>query len=67
VDAGMRQLREVGWMHNRLRMVTATFLTKDLAIDWRRGEKFFMNNLIDGDFASKYVIFLFMGVLKLVY
>ncbi|KAJ3117306.1 hypothetical protein HDU96_007212 [Phlyctochytrium bullatum] len=52
VDAGMRQLAEIGWMHNRLRMIVATFLVKDLGIDWRRGEKWFMNNLIDGDFAS---------------
>ena len=52
VDAGMRQLNATGWMHNRLRMVTAMFLTKDLLIDWRLGEKYFMENLIDGDFAS---------------
>ncbi|MEM7232987.1 MAG: deoxyribodipyrimidine photo-lyase [Planctomycetota bacterium] len=52
VDAAMRQLAEIGWMHNRLRMVVAMFLTKNLFIDWRRGEKFFMNSLIDGDFAS---------------
>ncbi|KAJ3417361.1 hypothetical protein HDV05_004826 [Chytridiales sp. JEL 0842] len=52
VDAGMRQLKETGWMHNRLRMVTAMFLTKDLAMDWRQGERYFMRNLIDGDFAS---------------
>ena len=53
VDAGMRQLNTTGWMHNRLRMITASFLTKDLGIDWRMGEKYFMQNLIDGDLASK--------------
>ncbi len=52
VDAAMRQLAETGWMHNRLRMVTAMFLTKDLFVDWRLGEQFFMSNLVDGDFAS---------------
>ncbi len=52
VDAGMHQLRETGWMHNRLRMLTASFLTKLLRIDWRWGERFFMAQLIDGDFAS---------------
>ncbi len=52
VDAAMRQLVHQGWMHNRLRMVTAMFLTKHLMIDWRRGERFFMEHLIDGDFAS---------------
>ncbi|MCW8886125.1 MAG: deoxyribodipyrimidine photo-lyase [Motiliproteus sp.] len=52
VDAGMKQLRQTGWMHNRLRMVTASFLTKLLRQDWRKGEHFFMQNLIDGDFAS---------------
>jgi len=52
VDAAMRQLRETGWMHNRLRMVTAMFLTKQLFIDWRWGEAFFMQHLIDGDFAA---------------
>jgi deoxyribodipyrimidine photolyase len=52
VDAGMRQLNETGWMHNRLRMIVAMFLTKHLLIDWRWGEKYFMQNLIDGDFAS---------------
>ncbi len=49
VDAGMRQLVESGWMHNRARMVVASFLVKDLLIDWRRGESFFMRHLIDGD------------------
>ena len=52
VDAAMRQLNQTGWMHNRLRMVTATFLTKLLMIDWRRGEQYFMDHLIDGDLAS---------------
>jgi deoxyribodipyrimidine photo-lyase len=52
VDAGMRQLNATGWMHNRVRMVTAMFLSKDLLLDWRLGEKYFMQNLIDGDFAS---------------
>ena len=48
----MRQLNQTGWMHNRLRMVTASFLTKLLMIDWRRGEQYFLEHLIDGDFAS---------------
>jgi deoxyribodipyrimidine photo-lyase len=52
VDAAMRQLRHVGWMHNRCRMVVASFLSKDLLLDWRMGERFFMEHLIDGDFAS---------------
>jgi len=52
VDAGMRQLKKDGWMHNRLRMITAMFLTKDLFIDWRWGEKYFAEHLIDLDFAS---------------
>jgi deoxyribodipyrimidine photo-lyase len=52
VDAGMRQLATTGWMHNRARMVTASFLTKDLLIDWRRGEAHFMRHLVDGDVAS---------------
>ncbi len=52
VDAAMRQLLALGWMHNRLRMVTAMFLSKNLLIDWRRGESWFMQNLIDGDLAS---------------
>ncbi|KAI6251306.1 Deoxyribodipyrimidine photo-lyase [Erysiphe necator] len=52
VDAAMRQLTHTGWMHNRLRMVTASFLSKHLLLDWRLGEQFFMLNLIDGDFAS---------------
>ncbi|MBM7334118.1 FAD-binding domain-containing protein [Alloalcanivorax marinus] len=52
VDAAMRQLVRTGWMHNRLRMLTAMFLSKHLFIDWHRGERFFMQHLIDGDFAS---------------
>lgn len=52
VDAGMRQLNETGWMHNRLRMVVAMFLTKTCFIDWRLGEKYFIENLIDGDLAA---------------
>ncbi|MGF1505095.1 MAG: cryptochrome/photolyase family protein [Anaerolineae bacterium] len=52
VDAAMRQLTVSGWMHNRARMVVASFLTKDLLIDWRRGERFFMQHLVDGDPAS---------------
>ncbi len=52
VDAAMRQLVVTGWMHNRLRMIVAMFLTKDLLIDWREGERHFMRHLIDGDFAS---------------
>ncbi|MGI8623576.1 MAG: cryptochrome/photolyase family protein [Solirubrobacteraceae bacterium] len=52
VDAAMRQLVACGWMHNRARMIVASFLTKDLHIDWRLGEAFFMEHLIDGDLAS---------------
>ncbi|MFJ3486388.1 deoxyribodipyrimidine photo-lyase [Pseudomonas sp. NPDC090202] len=52
VDAAMRQLLDTGWMHNRLRMVVAMFLTKNLLIDWREGERFFMQHLIDGDLAA---------------
>lgn len=52
VDAGMRQLLAQGWMHNRVRMVTASFLVKDLHIDWTRGARHFMDHLIDGDLAS---------------
>ncbi len=52
VDAAQRQLLQTGWMHNRLRMVSAMFLSKHLFIDWRRGEQFFMHHLIDGDFAA---------------
>jgi deoxyribodipyrimidine photo-lyase len=52
VDAGMRQLLQTGWMHNRLRMITAMYLTKNLLIDWRWGERHFMRHLIDGDLAN---------------
>ena len=52
VDAGMRQLNEEGWMHNRVRMLTAMFLTKDLFIDWRWGEKYFAEKLVDLDFSA---------------
>ncbi|MCE1164683.1 MAG: DNA photolyase family protein [Bacteroidetes bacterium] len=52
VDAGMRQLYKEGWMHNRLRMITAMFLTKDLFIDWKWGEEYFAEKLIDLDFSS---------------
>lgn len=52
IDAAMRQLLQTGWMHNRLRMLTASFLTKLLLIDWHRGEQFFMQHLIDGEFAA---------------
>ncbi len=52
VDAAMRQLNQTGWMHNRLRMVTAMFLTKDLLIDWRLGEKYFAEQLLDHELAS---------------
>jgi deoxyribodipyrimidine photo-lyase len=50
VDAGMRQLWQTGWMHNRVRMIAASFLVKDLLIDWRRGERWF-RHLVDGDVA----------------
>lgn len=52
IDAAMRQLEETGWMHNRLRMVTAMFLTKHLLINWRRGEAYFSEKLIDLDFSA---------------
>ena len=52
VDAAMRQLKHTGYMHNRCRMIVASFLAKDLLIDWRMGEREFMLSLIDGDFAS---------------
>jgi len=48
----MRMLNATGWMHNRARMIVASFLTKDLLIDWRKGEQYFMQQLIDGDSAS---------------
>ena len=52
VDAAMKQLVQTGWMHNRLRMVAAMFLSKNLMLDWRLGERFFMEHLIDGDLAA---------------
>ena len=52
VDAAMRQLRREGWMHNRARLVAGSFLTKDLGIDWRWGERWFMRLLVDGDEAN---------------
>jgi deoxyribodipyrimidine photo-lyase len=52
VDAAMRQLLQSGWMHNRARMIVASFLTKDLLMDWRLGERWFRQNLIDGDPAA---------------
>ncbi|MEQ1788736.1 MAG: deoxyribodipyrimidine photo-lyase, partial [Acidimicrobiales bacterium] len=52
VDAGMRQLAAEGWMHNRVRMLVGSFLVKDLHLDWRRGARFFMQHLVDGDVAS---------------
>ena len=52
VDAAMRQLNQTGWMHNRLRMIVAMFLTKDLRIDYRWGERYFMQKLIDGETAQ---------------
>ena len=52
VDAAMRQLNETGWMHNRCRMIVASFLTKDLIINWQWGEKYFMQKLVDGDLSA---------------
>ncbi len=52
IDAAMRQLNESGWMHNRCRMVVASYLVKDLIIDWRHGERAFMARLVDGDLAA---------------
>lgn len=52
VDAAMRQLAQSGWMHNRARMIAASFLVKDLLIDWRWGERWFMQHLVDGDPAA---------------
>ncbi|MEO1592415.1 MAG: FAD-binding domain-containing protein [Cyanobacteria bacterium J06632_22] len=52
VDAAMRQLNETGWMHNRCRMIVASFLTKDLIINWQWGEKYFMQRLVDGDLSA---------------
>ncbi|NJO42562.1 MAG: deoxyribodipyrimidine photolyase [Cyanobacteria bacterium CRU_2_1] len=52
VDAAMRQMNEIGWMHNRCRMIVASFLTKDLMINWQWGEKYFMQKLMDGDLSA---------------
>jgi deoxyribodipyrimidine photo-lyase len=52
VDAGMRQLVATGWMHNRVRMIVASFLVKDLHLPWTWGARFFMRHLLDGDLAS---------------
>ncbi|MGD9953918.1 MAG: FAD-binding domain-containing protein, partial [Burkholderiales bacterium] len=52
VDAAMRQIAATGWMHNRLRMVAASFLVKDLLVDWRRGERWFAERLLDFDLAA---------------
>ncbi len=52
IDAAMRQMLQTGWMHNRLRMIVAMFLSKNLLIDWRLGEQWFMQHLIDGDLAA---------------
>lgn len=52
VDAGMRHMNETGWMHNRVRMIAACFLVKGLLIDWRKGEKYFSNKLLDTDLAN---------------
>lgn len=52
VDAGMKQLWQIGWMHNRVRMIVASFLIKDLLIDWRKGAQWFMETLVDADIAQ---------------
>jgi len=52
IDAGIREMLQTGFMHNRVRMIVAMFLTKDLHIDWRLGESFFMQHLVDGEIAS---------------
>ncbi len=52
IDAGMRQLKTEAWVHNRVRMLVASFLVKDLHLDWRRGARHFMRHLVDGDLAS---------------
>jgi deoxyribodipyrimidine photo-lyase len=54
VDAGMRQLLADGWMHNRVRMIVASFLVKDLHVDWQRGARYFLQRLVDGDLASNH-------------
>jgi deoxyribodipyrimidine photo-lyase len=55
VDAGMRQLWTTGWMHNRVRMITASFLVKHLLIDWREGERWFWDTLVDADYGNNAV------------
>ena len=55
VDAGMRQLWHIGWMHNRVRMIAASFLVKHLLIDWRHGERWFWDTLVDADYANNSV------------
>jgi deoxyribodipyrimidine photo-lyase len=55
VDAGMRELWATGWMHNRVRMIAASFLVKHLLIDWRRGERWFWDTLVDADYGSNAV------------
>jgi deoxyribodipyrimidine photo-lyase len=52
VDAGMRQLSETGWMHNRVRMIVASFLVKDLHLPWQWGARYFLEQLVDGDMAN---------------
>jgi deoxyribodipyrimidine photo-lyase len=52
VDAGMRQLSETGWMHNRVRMIVASFLVKDLHLPWQWGARWFLDQLVDGDMAN---------------
>jgi deoxyribodipyrimidine photo-lyase len=52
VDAAMRCMNTTGWMHNRLRMIVAMFLTKDLLVSWQWGERYFMQQLVDGDMAA---------------
>ncbi|WP_042467379.1 FAD-binding domain-containing protein, partial [Sphingomonas sp. FUKUSWIS1] len=55
VDAGMRQLWATGWMHNRVRMITASFLVKHLLLDWREGERWFWDCLVDADYGNNSV------------
>jgi deoxyribodipyrimidine photo-lyase len=55
VDAGMRQLWQTGWMHNRVRMLTASFLVKHLLIDWRHGERHYWDTLVDADYGNNAV------------
>ncbi len=52
VDAGMRELWATGWMHNRVRMLVASFLTRNLRLHWRRGARWFWDTLVDADLAS---------------